>query len=233
MAARKTSSPRSRRQKPLRPPAGDQVKRARAIYAKLRKLYPAAGCSLTHADPYQLLVATILSAQCTDARVNIVTPDLFTKYPTAQAMADARQDDLERLIRTTGFFRNKAKSIRHACRAIVDEHGGHVPDSLDELVKLPGVARKTANVVLGNAMGKVEGIAVDTHAARLSKRLGFSKHTDPVKIEQDLMQLFDRRQWTLLTHLLIHHGRAICTARRPRCEECRLNELCPQVGVSK
>ena len=231
MAARKTPPRRSSRSSPTSSTSPDPVKRARAIYGKLRKLYPDAGCSLAHSDPFQLLVATILSAQCTDARVNMVTPNLFAKYPTPQAMADARQADLERLIRSTGFYRNKAKSIRGACRAIVEQYGGAVPDSMDALVQLPGVARKTANVVLGNAMGKAEGIAVDTHAARLSKRLAFSGQSDPVKIERDLMELFTRRTWTLLTHLLIHHGRAVCDARRPLCEQCTLATLCPKVGV--
>lgn len=206
-------------------------RRAQTIYEALAKLYPSAHCALTHRNPFELLVATILSAQCTDERVNMVTPELFKQYPTPQAMAKAKPDDLETLIRSTGFYRNKAKSIRGAALAITQEHAGEVPDTMDELLTLPGVARKTANVVLGNAFGKNEGMVVDTHIGRLSHRLGFTKQTDPKKIEQDLMALFPQDQWTMLAHLLIFHGRQVCKARKPMCSECALYDHCPRVGV--
>ncbi|MBU3664543.1 MAG: endonuclease III [Chthoniobacterales bacterium] len=196
----------------------------------LRRTYPDAHCELNHDGPFQLLVATILSAQCTDARVNMVTPALFKKYPDARRMAAAPQEDIEDLIRSTGFFRNKAKNIRAASAALVEKHGGKVPRDLVTLTHLPGVGRKTANVVLGNAYGIEEGVVVDTHVARLSKRLGLTKHADPVKIEHDLMKVVPREAWTLWSHLLIWHGRRRCSARKPDCASCELVSLCPSAG---
>ena len=204
--------------------------RAAKILRILRKTYPDAHCELTHRNPFELLVATILSAQCTDVRVNMVTPALFQKYPDAQAMAGGRQEDLEELIRSTGFYRNKAKNIRAASAALAGKHGGKVPRDLDSLTVLPGVGRKTANVVLGNAYGIESGVVVDTHVGRLSQRLGLTKHRDPVKIEQDLMKVVPRESWTLWSHLLIWHGRRRCFARKPDCDHCELSALCPSAG---
>jgi len=205
--------------------------RAREIYDRLAAHYPDAHCALDYKTPYQLLVATILSAQCTDKRVNMVTPALFKRYRTPASMADADPAELEEMIKSTGFFRNKAKSLLGMSRALVERHRGKVPDQLDELVTLPGVGRKTANVVLGNAFDRNEGVVVDTHVARLSQRLGLTRQTDPVKIERDLMRLVPRERWTMLAHLLIEHGRRTCVARRPRCEECFLNDICPSSRV--
>ncbi len=204
---------------------------AREIYARLAVHYPDAHCALDFSSPFQLLVATILSAQCTDKRVNMVTPALFKKYKTPKAMANANPEELEDMIKSTGFFRNKAKSLLGMSAAVAEQHGGKVPDELDALVKLPGVGRKTANVVLGNAYDKNEGVVVDTHVGRVSGRLGLTRNTDPVKIEQDLIPLFPRENWTMLSHLLIEHGRQICDARKPKCEECFLNDLCPSSRV--
>lgn len=204
---------------------------AHEVHTRLIEHYPDAHCALDFKSPFQLLVATILSAQCTDKQVNLVTPALFKKYKTPRAMAEANPEELEALIKSTGFFRNKAKSLLGMSAAVAEEHGGKVPQTMDELVKLPGVGRKTANVVLGNAFDTNEGVVVDTHVGRVSGRLGLTKNTDPVKIEQDLMQLFPRDGWTLLSHLFIEHGRRICEARRPRCEECFLNDLCPSSAV--
>ena len=201
--------------------------RAARIYELLRKRYPDAWCALHFTNPLELLVATILAAQCTDARVNIVTPALFKKYPTAKAFAEAAQEVLEQEVRTTGFFRNKAKSIRGACARIIADFGGKVPDTMEALLTLPGVARKTANVVLGTAYGKNEGVVVDTHVLRVAPRLGLTRQKTPEKIEQDLMALFPRPQWTLLGHLLTTHGRTLCAARKPNCAECPLNKVCP------
>lgn len=201
--------------------------RAGEVLAILMRLYPGAHCSLDHTNPLQLLVATILSAQCTDERVNIVTKELFKKYRTAQDYASAPQEQLEKDIQSTGFFRNKAKSIRAMAAALVEKHGGKVPNTMEELVDLAGVGRKTANVVLGNAFKINVGFVVDTHVGRLAQRLGFSKQTDPVKIEQDLMKAFAKEDWCLLSHLLIYHGRAICKSARPLCEECALLPHCP------
>jgi endonuclease-3 len=212
---------------------GPRRRRAERLFQILHAHYPQAKCALAHHNPFDLLVATILSAQCTDARVNKVTPALFERYPTAEAMAQARVEELQALIRTTGFFRNKAMALQAASRHIVRQHGGSVPDTMEKLLELRGVARKTANVVLGNAFGKSEGVVVDTHVARLSKRLGFSGHTDPGKIEVDLMELFEPRQWTLLAHLLIFHGRSLCLARGPRCPQCPVRRLCPRTGVAE
>jgi endonuclease-3 len=197
------------------------------VFSRLTKAHPDAHCELDHETPLQLLSATILSAQCTDKRVNMVTPVLFKTYPTARAMSDAPPEQLEDIIRSTGFFRNKTKSLIGLGKALVERHNGEVPDSMDDLVKLPGVGRKTANVVLGNAFNKNEGVVVDTHVARVSQRLGLTKETDPVRIEQDLIPLFPRDDWALLSHLLIFHGRRICEARRPKCEICTLNDICP------
>jgi endonuclease III len=207
--------------------AGATPERAREIYDRLIGHYPDAHCALDFKSPFQLLIATILSAQCTDKRVNMVTPALFKRYRTPAALAAAKPEELEEMIKSTGFFRNKTKSLLGMSNAVAEKHGGQVPDSLDELVKLPGVGRKTANVVLGNAYDKNEGVVVDTHVGRLSKRLGLTRNTDPVKIEQDLMKLFPSDQWTMLSHLLIEHGRRICDARRPKCEQCFLSDICP------
>ena len=191
------------------------------------RIYPGAHCELDFHNPLELLIATILSAQCTDKRVNLVTPTLFAKYRTAQDYAKASPATLEKLIRTTGFFRSKTKSIRSAAAAIAAEHQGRVPDTMEKLTALPGVGRKTANVVLGNAFGKQEGIVVDTHVARLSYRLRVTRHTDPEKIEQDLIKLVPRQRWTDWSHWLIWHGRRRCFARRPDCHHCEIFRLCP------
>ena len=201
------------------------------VFSRLKRAYPDAHTELDYETPLQLVIATILSAQCTDKRVNMVTPLLFRTYPTAAVLADAPPERLEEIIKSTGFFRNKTKSLIGLGKALVERHHGEVPDSMDALVKLPGVGRKTANVILGNAFGKNEGIVVDTHVARLSHRLGLTKETDPVKIEQDLMRLFPREDWTLLAHLLIFHGRRVCVARAPKCEVCVLNDICPSSTV--
>ncbi len=207
--------------------AVDRAARARIVVKRLRKAYPEAKTELAFQSAFELLVATILSAQTTDVRVNMVTPTLFATYPTAAALAAAKREELEAIIRSTGFFRNKAKSLIGMATAIVDRFGGAVPRTMAELVTLPGVGRKTANVVLGNAFDTNEGIVVDTHVTRLSQRLGLTKHTDPVKIELDLMPLVPRRDWALFSHLLIFHGRRVCFARSPRCEACVLNDICP------
>ena len=201
--------------------------RAAALVELLPRIYPDAHCELTFADPLQLLIATILSAQCTDKRVNMVTPALFQKYKTARDFAAAPQEELEREIQSTGFFRSKAKSIRSATADIAMKHGGEVPRTMPELIALRGVGRKTANVVLGNAFDQSEGIVVDTHVARLSQRLGLTKQTDPEKIERDLMKLIPREHWTMWSHWLIFHGRRCCTARSPDCAGCELQSLCP------
>ncbi len=197
------------------------------MLARLRREYPDAHCALDHRNAFELLCATILSAQCTDVRVNMVTPALFARYPTPAALARARQPGLEAIIRPTGFFRNKARSLIGMAQAIVADHAGVVPQTMGALHALPGVGRKTANVILGNAFGINEGITVDTHVGRLSRRLGLSRHDDPVKVEQDLMGLIPRDDWALVSHLLIFHGRQICTARKPRCADCVLADICP------
>lgn len=203
------------------------ARRLPELLTRLKAAYPDAHCALEHDDAYQLLVATILSAQCTDARVNLVTPALFERYPSPAALSRASQADVERLIQSTGFFRNKAKNLIAMAQAVVREHGGTIPHTMAELHALPGVGRKTANVVLGNAFGINEGVTVDTHVTRLAGLLSLTRHTDPVKIEQDLMALVQREDWTLVSHLLILHGRAVCVARRPRCATCVLAPLCP------
>jgi endonuclease-3 len=201
------------------------------VYDGLATAYPDAHCELDYRNPFELIAATILSAQCTDKRVNMVTPALFQRYPNAAALANADAGDVETIIQSTGFFRSKAKSLIGMARALADHHDGQVPPHMDELVALPGVGRKTANVVLGNAFSINDGVVVDTHVARLSARLGFTKHTDPIKIEQDLMPLFPRDRWTMLSHLLIWHGRRVCDARKPRCGDCVVVELCPSRAV--
>ncbi len=201
------------------------------VFSRLKRAYPEAHCELDHETPLQLLMATILSAQCTDRRVNMVTPLLFQTFPTAAALADAPREKLEEIIKSTGFFRNKAKSLIGLGKALVERHNGEVPDTMAALVQLPGVGRKTANVILGNAFRKNEGVVVDTHVGRLSLRLGLSKEKDPVKLEQDLMPLFPREDWALLAHVLIFHGRRVCDARAPKCEICVLNDICPSSTV--
>ncbi|WP_299415021.1 endonuclease III [Acaryochloris sp. IP29b_bin.148] len=200
------------------------------LLARLKNLYPDATCSLTYDTPVQLLVATILSAQCTDERVNQVTPALFATFPDAPALAVADRQDLEELIRSTGFYRNKAKHIQGACQKIVQDFEGQVPDQMDLLLTLPGVARKTANVVLAHGYGINMGVTVDTHVKRLSNRLGLTRHQDPVKIERDLMQLIPQEDWENWSIRLIYHGRAVCSARKPLCDRCTLADLCPSAG---
>jgi endonuclease-3 len=214
---------------PKRTPAST---RAGQINDALRPLYPEAATALIHQNPLQLLIATILSAQCTDARVNMVTPTLFRRYRTARDFAQADPEELQQLIKSTGFYRNKASNIRACCAALVERFGGEVPSTLPELITLPGVGRKTANVVLGDAFN-TPGITVDTHVARLSCRLGLTRHTDPVKIEFALMDLLPESEWTAFSHRLILHGRAICHARNPRCDSCVLDRVCPKVGVKR
>jgi endonuclease-3 len=217
------------RKKAARPrESGDaRAVRANRVFDLLAAEYPDARCALDHRNAFELIVATILSAQCTDRRVNMVTPTLFAKYPDAAALARANQGELEKIIQSTGFFRAKSRSLVGMAKALVEQHDGDVPPRMEALVQLPGVGRKTANVVLGNAFEIDEGIVVDTHVTRLSNRLGFTRHDDAVKIERDLMELFPRERWTLLSHLLISHGREVCTARKPCHEKCVVIEICP------
>lgn len=207
-----------------------KVSRVRRIIAGLRKAYPDAHCELNFSSPLELLIATILSAQCTDKRVNLVTADLFRKYRSAADYANASLAELEQDIKTTGFYRNKARNIQACCAALASKHGGQVPRTMEELTQLDGVGRKTANVVLGNAFGINVGVVVDTHVARLAGRLGLTSQRDPEKIEQDLMQLVPREQWTLFSHWLIWHGRRRCDARKPDCVGCEIAKLCPSAG---
>jgi len=204
-----------------------QKKRALEVLLRLKHLYPDATCTLTHANPVQLLVATILSAQCTDERVNQVTPELFERFPDATALAQADITELETLVRSTGFYRNKAKNIRAACQLMVEKFAGQVPKTMANLIELPGVARKTANVVLAQAYGINEGVTVDTHVKRLSYRLGLTTHSDPIRVERDLMRLLPPRDWENWSIRLIYHGRAVCNARNPSCDRCALVDLCP------
>jgi endonuclease-3 len=204
--------------------------RAGRIVRRLAQAYPDAHCALTFRNPLELLVATILSAQCTDSRVNRLTPALFARYPDAAAFAAAGRKELERLIKPTGFFRNKARNVMRCCQQLVERHGGQVPQTMKELVRLTGIGRKTANVILGNAFA-TPGIPVDTHVGRLSRRLGLSEHTNPVKVERDLMGLVPKKHWSMFAHRMIFHGRQVCRARRPRCEACPLAGLCPRDGV--
>ena len=198
----------------------------------LKRLYPEAHCALIHQNPFELLIATILSAQCTDERVNLVTPALFKKYPDPQSMAKAPLGDLERMVQSTGFYKNKALSLKTTAGLLVELHGGRVPADQEALVALRGVGRKTANVVLGNCFG-IPGIVVDTHVGRLCRRMGFTQAQDPVKVEHEMMEIIDREDWTLSNHLLIDHGRSLCSARKPTCQECPVSPLCPKVGVMR
>jgi endonuclease-3 len=209
----------------------DKKRRAAAVLRRLGKAYPDARCALDHRSPLELLVATILSAQCTDARVNMVTPHLFATYKTAADYARSPKGVLENEIRSTGFFNAKAKSIRSACAAIAAEHGGRVPDQMEKLLPLPGVGRKTANVVLGNAFGKAEGVVVDTHMKRLAYRMGLTDETDPVDVERDLMACVPKKDWIYFSHAMIWHGRRVCKAARPACDVCALRPHCPQRGL--
>lgn len=209
----------------------DKKRRSGKIVRRLRKEYPDAECSLLHKNPYQLMVATILSAQCTDERVNMVTPALFKRFPTPEKMAQADPTELEKLIRTTGFFRNKAKSIKNNAVILLEKYNGKIPNTLDELTKLPGVGRKTGSVVLGAGFGLSEGIVVDTHVTRISRLLKLTDSKTPEKIEQDLMKLLPKKDWIAWTHMIIHHGRAVCIARRPKCGECVLANLCPSAEI--
>ena len=206
--------------------AAERSRRVKEILARLDEMYPAASCALHHSNPWELLVATILSAQCTDKRVNEVTPGLFAKYPTPRDFAAVRQEVLANDIRSTGFFNNKAKSLVGAAKKIVGEFGGEVPRTMEEMLSIPGAARKTANVVLGTAYGIASGVVVDTHVQRIARRLDLTKNADPVKIEQDLMKAIPRDKWILFSHQVILHGRALCIARKPKCAECRLNPAC-------
>jgi endonuclease-3 len=220
----------SRAKAPAVPDAETKAQAAR-VNRRLKADYPDVTCALQHKSPFELLVATILSAQCTDARVNIVTPTLFGRWPNAKAMASAPIKELEKTIQSTGFFRNKAKNIKAASQGLVENHDGEVPKDLHQLVALPGVGRKTANVVLGTAFGMATGVVVDTHVTRLSNRMGLTGHTDAVKIEQDLMQLVPKKDWVEFSHRMIHHGRAICIARKPKCPLCSMKTFCPKIGV--
>ncbi len=223
MPAKKTSSVKA----PKRPARGDLApERVAAILKGLDEAYPVAECALDHRSPWELLVATILSAQCTDARVNMVTPELFRRFPTPAAMAKAKPAELEALIRSTGFFRNKAKSILGAAQKITQEFCGKVPQTLAELITVPGAARKTANVVLGVCFGKAEGVVVDTHVLRIARRLGLAKGDTPQMVEQELLQVLPQERWIRFSHQIIHHGRAVCDARKPKCGECNLERLC-------
>lgn len=209
----------------------DKENRAREIIERLKTEYPDAHCALDHANAFELLVATILSAQCTDERVNVVTANLFRKYRKPEDYLNVSQEELEKDIHSTGFYRNKAKNIQGACRKIVELYGGEIPQTMDELLVLNGVARKTANVVLGNAFGIASGVVVDTHVSRLSQRLGLTAETAPEKIEKDLSALVPKKDWIMFPHWLISHGRKICQARKPKCSECVLETICPKIGV--
>ena len=227
-----TAAPQSRRKAGPRRIAKNALgPYALEVLARRKREYPDAHTELDYETPLQLLEATSLSAPCTDKRVNMVTPLLFRTFPTAAALAGAPSEKIEEIIKSTGFFRNKTKSLIGLGKALVERHSGEVPDSMEALVKLPGIGRKTANVILGNAFGKNEGVVVDTHVARVGHRLGLTRETDPVKIEQDLMPLFPREDWALLAHLLIFHGRRVCVARTPKCEICVLNDICPTSSV--
>jgi len=211
----------------MRETKSQRLERTAEIIKLLKRAHPDAKCALNHSNAFELLIATILSAQCTDERVNIVTADLFRKYRKPEDYLKVRDTELQQDIRTTGFFRNKTKSIQGACKVLIEEFGGEVPRTMEELLKVPGAARKTANVVLGVAYGIAEGVVVDTHVSRLSQRLKLTRQKDPVKIERDLMELVPRKDWIIFSHLLIFHGRRVCKARRPLCEECVVEKLCP------
>ncbi len=226
LVARKTPAPKST--------AADSTSKASPrpldFARRLQKLYPDARCALNHEAPWQLLIATILSAQCTDVRVNIVTPALFKRFPSVRALADADRTELEKLVQSTGFYRNKAANILACCKTLVDKHQGEVPRTLEELTPLGGVGRKTANVVLGNAYG-IPGLPVDTHVGRLARRMGLTRETDPVKVEKELMAELPPSEWTQFSLRMIDHGRAVCFARKPKCESCALADICPKIGV--
>jgi endonuclease-3 len=231
-AEKKSRAKRPAAKKPAgRRPSSSERARITQVLDILDELYPDAHCELDFVGPFQLLIAVILSAQCTDDRVNLVTPELFRRYPDARALAQSDQGEVERLIYSTGFFRNKAKNIRAAAKKLVDKFGGQVPRTLAELLTLPGVARKTANVVLGTAYGIPSGVVVDTHVARLSQRLGMTRHSEPVKIEKDLMVLWQKERWIMSGHRLIWHGRRVCYARKPDCPHCPLAPLCPSAEL--
>lgn len=208
---------------------GDPAK----VVQTLRRLYPDAECSLDFQSPLELLVATILSAQCTDERVNVVTESLFAKYTSPDEYARAPIKQLETDVKSTGFFRNKAKSIKGCCKALTEDHDGEVPQELDLLVALPGIGRKTANVILGTAFGIASGVVVDTHVGRLSRRLGLTGHKDAVKIERDLIEQIPKKEWIAFSHRMIQHGRRVCAARKPKCDECKMNSFCPKIGVTE
>jgi endonuclease-3 len=214
-------------------PTRDAAARAATIVRRLAVEYPDAKCALNFRNPLELLVATILSAQCTDERVNIVTRELFAKYKTAADYAAADLREFENDIRSTGFFRNKAKSVRGCCRLLVERHGGNVPEHMNELVELPGIGRKTANVILGTALGQATGVVVDTHVQRLARRMGLTRQRDPEKIERVLMRIVPQAEWVDFGHRMIHHGRRVCTARKPACDRCCLNDVCPRIGVPR
>ena len=216
------------RQKPV-----DEKQHLRMIVSELAKTYPEAICALNHKSPFELLAATILSAQCTDERVNLVTPKMFAKYPSPKALAKAKQPELEEIIRSTGFFRNKATNLIGMAQAVVEKHNGELPQTLEQLVLLPGVGRKTANVLLGTAFGIASGVVVDTHVKRITNLLGLTSSQNPEQIERDLIEKLPSDEWINFSHRLIHHGRRICIARRPKCEECPLLPLCPRVGLPK
>lgn len=204
---------------------------AAKIVRRLKKEYPDVQTALEHHNPLELLVATILSAQCTDARVNLVTKDLFRKYKRPEDYANSPEGELEKDIQSTGFFRNKARNIRGCCRRLAEDYGGKVPETIEEMVELPGIGRKTANVVLGAAYCKATGVVVDTHVKRLAHRMGLTKHKDPIKIERDLIALLPRREWIEFSHRMIFHGRRVCTARKPKCDDCIVSDVCPKIGV--
>jgi len=213
--------------KPAKPKtAAERAARVKKILAILDQMYPGVNCALHHTNAWELLVATILSAQCTDKRVNMVTPGLFRKYPTIQDFASAKQEELAQDIRSTGFFNNKAKSVIGAARKLLADFQGEIPRDIDQLLTVPGAARKTANVVLGTAFGIASGVVVDTHVQRISRGMALTKGTDPVNIEKDLVRIIPKEKWILFSHQIIHHGRALCIARNPRCAECRLEPLC-------
>ena len=234
--AKRISPPTKRRTKPAVPrlsavPAAKRKAQAARVVEHLKADYPGATCALENESPYELLIATILSAQCTDERVNMVTPELFRRWPTPAAMAAAPIASLEKAVQSTGFFRNKAKNIKAASQGIVERHNGQVPRDMEAMIALAGVGRKTANVVLGTAYGLTTGVVVDTHVTRLSKRLGLTDRTDPTKIEQDLMQLLPQSEWVDFAHRMIHHGRQVCAARKPKCSVCSMKSFCPKIGV--
>lgn len=228
---KKTAKTKDKNSSPLAISQADRKKQARKVLRRLEVEYADAECALLHDSPFQLLIATILSAQCTDERVNIVTRELFGQLPTAHDIAAAPIEKLEKLVQSTGFFRNKAKNIKACSQALVDGYQGEVPKDLDVLVKLPGVGRKTANVVLGTAFGIPTGVVVDTHVGRLSRRLGLAREKDAVKVERELIEILPKKAWIDYSHRLIHHGRKVCNARKPKCEECSMKAFCPQIGV--